>query len=124
MCFKHIVNEINSLGNDGITINTPSGPKHVYFILGLLLGDNLEINSLCEFSKSFSANFYCRFCKAHKSIMQNLSKENDSLLRNCINYREDLEKNDFTLIGIYKDSILNQITTFHVMYTLLFTKYN
>jgi hypothetical protein len=92
LCFKHIVNEVNSLGNDGITINTYSGPKHVYFILGLLLRDNLGINSLCEFSKSFSDNFYCKFCKAPKSIMQHLSKENDSLLRNCINYRDDLEK--------------------------------
>lgn len=76
LCFKHIVNEINSLGNDCITINTPSGPKHVYFILGLLLSDTLGINSLCECSKLFSANFYYRFCKAPKSIMHNLSKEN------------------------------------------------
>lgn len=70
--------------------------------------------SLCEFSKSFSANCYCRFCKAPKSIMHNLSKENSSLLRNFINYTEDLETNNFTQTGIYKDSILNQITTFHV----------
>jgi len=114
LCFKQIVYEINSLGNDSITINTPTGPKLVHFILGLLVGDNLGINCLCKFSKSFSANFYCRFCKAPKSIMHNLSKENGSLLRNNINYTEDLEKNDFTQTGIYKDSILNQITTFHV----------
>jgi len=62
LCFKKLVDEINSLENDGIMIDTPEGSKTVYFIFGLLVGDNLRVNSICEFSKSFSANFFCRFC--------------------------------------------------------------
>lgn len=51
LCFMKLVDEINSLEIDGIMIDTPEGPKTVYFIFGLLVGDNLGVNSICEFSK-------------------------------------------------------------------------
>jgi len=114
LCFMKLVNEINSLENDGIMIDTPEGSKTVYFILGLLVGDNLGVNSICEFSKSFSENFFCRFCKAPKQLTHNLSHEDSTLLRNTDNYTEDVLKNDFLQTGIYKESILNRIQSFHV----------
>ncbi|KAF0734378.1 Uncharacterized protein FWK35_00035140, partial [Aphis craccivora] len=66
---------------------------------GLFIGDNLALNSISEFSKSFSANYFCRFCKAHKSLTHTLCEENDSLLQT----------------GIYSEAILNNITSFHVV---------
>jgi len=114
LCFMKLVDEINSLENDGIMIDTPEGSKTVYFILGLLVGDNLGVNSICEFSKSFSANFFCRFCKAPKQLTHSLSHEDSTLLRNIDNYTEDVLKNDFSQTGIYKESILNRIQSFHV----------
>ncbi|KAF0713177.1 C2H2-type domain-containing protein [Aphis craccivora] len=114
LCFMKLVDEINSLENDGIMIDTPEGSKTVYFILGLLVGDNLGVNSICEFSKSFSANFFCRFCKAPKQLTHSLSHEDSTLLRNIDNYTEDVLKNDFSQTGIYKESVLNRIQSFHV----------
>lgn len=64
LCFKLLIENLNSLAEDGILINTPDGPKQIFFILGLIIGDNLGLNSKCDFSKSFSANYFCRFCKA------------------------------------------------------------
>jgi len=114
LCLKNLIDELNSLEKDGIIINTPDGPKQVYFILGLITGDNLGLNSICDFSKSFSANYFCRFCKANKTLTHSLTEEDSSLLRNTNNYTTDIEINDFSQTGINKLSILNQINLFHV----------
>lgn len=114
LCFKKLIDEFNSLENEGMIINTPDGPKQVYFILGLITNDNLGLNSLCDFSKSFSANYFCRFCIANKTVTHFLTEEDPALLRNIENYTADVEKNDFSLTGINKSSILNQINLFHV----------
>lgn len=57
---------------------------------------------------------FCRFCKASKHLTHSLSIEDSTLLRNIDNYMEDVQKNDFSQTGIYKESILNQIQSFHV----------
>lgn len=112
-CSLQLINEINFLENEGLSISTEYGEFQVYFILGLVLGDNLGLNSILEFSKSFSSNYYCRFYKTHKSIAQKLSVENILCMRNSINYSDDVAKMDFSETGIYKNSILNSIKSFH-----------
>jgi len=74
----------------------------------------LGLNSILEFSKSFSSNYYCRFCKSHKNICQELNEENLSYLRNIENYSEDVENLVFSETGVYKESIMNTIYSFHV----------
>lgn len=100
--------------NDGIMINTPDGSKQVHFILGLMVGDNLGLNSICDFSKSFSSNYFCRFCKARKTLTHRFGEENQILLRNVDNYTQDVETNNFLLTGITQNNILNNINSFHV----------
>lgn len=60
-CLQSFINEINMLESEGIHILTNEGTFHVHFILGIVLGDNLGLNSLLKFSKSFSANFFLSF---------------------------------------------------------------
>lgn len=79
-----------------------------------MLGGNLGLNSLLEFSKSFSANYYCRFCKSHKLDCHNLREENSACMRTIENYTEDVALNNFSETGIYKESILNKIHSFYV----------
>lgn len=106
-CLSQLIDEINYLEKEGINIVTETGEFHVYFILGIILGDNLGLNSILEFGKSFSLNYYCRFCKSHKSIANTLSEESPSCMRNIINYNEDVAKMNFSETGINKDSTLN-----------------
>jgi len=75
LCFKKLIDEFNSLEKEGIIINTLDGPKQIYFILGLMTGDNLRLNSICDISKSFSAKYFCRFCKANKTVTHFLTEE-------------------------------------------------
>lgn len=113
LCFKQLINELNSLEEIGILIQTSDGPKEVHFILGLIIGDNLGLNSICDFGKSFAANYFCRFCVAHKTLTHTLGKEEQTLIRNIENYNQDLETNDFSQTGITQNSILNNINSFH-----------
>ncbi|XP_008188545.1 uncharacterized protein LOC103310882, partial [Acyrthosiphon pisum] len=98
----------------GIIVKTPHGDLRIYFVLALVLGDNLGVNTLLEFSKSFSANYFCRFCKAHKSITKHMSIEDSNLIRTVDNYSVDVLSNNFKETGIYQESILNRIKSFHV----------
>lgn len=108
-----LISEINLLENDGLNIVTEYGSLHVQFILGILLGDNLGLNSILEFSKSFSANhFYC-LCKVNKLRSKELCEEDISCMRNIDSYYIDVAIQNFSETGIYKESILNQIQSFH-----------
>jgi len=106
-CLESLVNEINILESEGVSILTEDGYFHVHFVLGIILGDNLGLNSLLEFSKSFSANFFCRFCKAHKTVTKLMHEEDLSAMRNVHNYFVDVASSNFIETGIYKESLLN-----------------
>jgi len=84
----------------------------------LIIGDNLGLNSICDFSKSFSSNYFCRFCKAHKTLTSTLGEEDETLLRNVDNYVK--ETNNFSLTGISQNSILNNINSFHLKIIFVF----
>ncbi|KAL4131365.1 hypothetical protein QTP88_008688 [Uroleucon formosanum] len=74
---------------------------------GLFIGDNLGINAISEFSRSFSSNFFCRFCNAHKMATHKLCKENNSLLR--ITKNEDIEmKTNNTIDSIEQEDEMSK----------------
>ena len=90
LCLNNLINDINILEKDGIVLSTKNGDFKVYFLLGLVLGDNLGLNSIQEFSWSFSSNFYCGFCKVDKSTMRELCEEDGTSIHNIDNYNEDI----------------------------------
>jgi len=114
LCLQTLIHELNKIEVDGIFISTKEGLKKVHFVLGLLVGDNLGLNTILEFSKSFSANYFCRLCKSHKIDTFRLYEEDTSCLRTIENYLEDVEKMNFSETGIYKESVMNSIYSFHV----------
>ncbi|KAB0803133.1 hypothetical protein PPYR_00103 [Photinus pyralis] len=114
-CLKTLVDEIIILERDGITINLSGKDIKVYFMLGLVLGDNLGLNSLLDFAKSFSSNYYCRFCKMHKKQCQVACKEDPALMRKPeqydLNFKSSIENLEY---GVQQKSIFNNIPSFHV----------
>lgn len=114
--FYDLIQELVYLEKEGIVINTPeNGSVKVYFLLGMILGDNLGLNTILGYSRSFSSNYYCRICKAHKYVMQKQLKQDDTLLRNYANYSEDIERNNVTETGINEYCCFNDIPSFHVV---------
>lgn len=115
-CFYFLVDEINELQSHGINLTLNDGKQFkIKFVLGLVVGDNLGVNSVLGFARSFSSNYFCRFCISDKKSTQVLSNENTNLLRNKQNYDEHVKINNCKITGIYEESIFNKVYSFHVV---------
>lgn len=112
--FKHIINQLNFLENIGIEINIKGCLYHVFFSLGLILGDNLGLHSVLGFTESFVADYPCRFCKLSKTECHNQIDQLDDKLRNIDTYNSDIEINNVSLTGIKQTCVFNEISSFHV----------
>lgn len=112
-CYELLVSSLKKIEIDGIDITTNSGTRRVHFIMGLLLGDNLGLNYILGFSKSFTSNYFCRFCLMNKSETQKETCERANVMRNRINYQESVEQNLFSDTGINSVCAFNEIPSFH-----------
>jgi len=115
-CFYFLVDEINELQSHGINVTLNDRKQFkIKFLLGLVVGDNLGVNSVLGFARSFSSNYFCRFCISDKKSTQVLASENINLLRNKQNYDEHVKTNNCQITGIYEESIFNEVYSFHVV---------
>jgi hypothetical protein len=118
-CLNILVQEIKFLEKHGLLLQTKEGQFKVYFLLSAVVGDNLGLNSLLGFTKSFKSSYPCRICKCSQSEIVSTCKEISSKLRNRINYNEDLDieadvAKRIKLSGLRERSIFNSIDSFHV----------
>lgn len=113
-CYETLVEELNKLADDGIVLSINGKKQKIFFVLGLLLGDNKGQNICLGYPGSFTANYYCRMCRLHRKKMQFSYKEDINDLRTKENYEEDLLIGDMKLTGIYENSPFNKIRHFHV----------
>lgn len=119
--FHHIIEEFTFLETEGIFINTPELSTTIYFVLGAVLGDNLGLNSILGFTKSFNSNSFCRACKRRKTETKKDCVEITAYLRNKTNYTQDLnQKDDFQNTGIREICTFNRIPSFDVTDNFIF----
>jgi len=112
--FTILVDEINYLQKEGLEIQTREGSFHIYFALGLILGDNLGLNSALGFTESFNSTYFCQLCKMSKNDSHSCSVEKADLLRTEQNYNNYLFLNNTRETGIKENSIWNKINYFYV----------
>lgn len=105
-----MINQLNNLFTNGISITVKNQTLKVYFVLFAILGDNLGVNCLLGFNESFVSDYYCRFCKASKYMAHRLCCELSRLLRNEDNYKEDVENSSN---GVKSECIFNSLPFFH-----------
>lgn len=79
--FSPVIKDLKFLETEGIIVNISQGYKKVYFILALVLGDNLGLHGVTGFVESFNCKYPCRFCKCNKRETEINCKENVALLR-------------------------------------------
>lgn len=113
---KPLLEELGNLEKFGIRVNLSSGNTvRVFFVLGLILGDNLGLHQLCGFVCGFAwANYPCRFCKIPKERMRFDVSLDKSLVRTITNYENDLVVNDQSKTGISEKCVFNDLDSFHI----------
>ncbi|XP_031349636.1 uncharacterized protein LOC116175587 [Photinus pyralis] len=114
-----LIQEFSLLEKEGIEIQLQAGTtQRIYFIVSLIIGDNLGLNGILGFSKSFSCTFYCRLCKRSIEQMRSDCTEYKDAFRNVKNYEHDLkivlESARVKQSGIKENSIFNTLPSFHV----------
>jgi len=112
--FSALINVLIDLQENGTTIVVNSISIKIYFVLGLILGDNLGLNSMLGFVQSFSANYYCRICRSHKHDLQTMLKESVESIRNKNNYESDITTANVSETGINECCAFNKIPNYHV----------
>lgn len=116
ICFKTLMKELKELEEIGLNINvSDSVTMEVHFILGLVIGDNLSVNSLLGFSQSFSSTFFCRLCKAGKLETQTAFSEKRTLIRTIDGYENELKNKHLEKTSITSDCVFNEIPSFHAV---------
>ncbi|KAJ8018321.1 hypothetical protein HOLleu_43753 [Holothuria leucospilota] len=112
---KVIKEEVQSLSNTCLNINGDGFNGLVRPVLFQVVGDNLGIHTMLGFVRGFTANYFCRFCRGHRTILQKQTVEDSSLLRTAANYAADLELNNPSETGVRESTILNDLAEFHAV---------
>lgn len=112
--FSHVIKELNDLSNRGLRIFVDNVERIVYFQLGLVIGDNLGMNSLMGFAVGFHSGSPCRICKLPMEMIQRLTEEDPEMLRTIDNYNADVKKANPSVTGIAEKCIFNSVHNFSV----------
>lgn len=113
--FSRLINELIDLQTNGISVSVNSVYTTLYFAVGLVLGDNLGLNSILGFVESFSGNHYCRICRCQKQELQQMLRESVQSLRNENNYEIDINQRNVTETGLNERCIFHEVPNFHVV---------
>ncbi|KAB0800833.1 hypothetical protein PPYR_06572 [Photinus pyralis] len=108
--FKHFIQELSFLENEGINIAINNQHFQIYFSLILILGDNLGINSITGFSESFSSSYFCRNCCMSKEEAKDALIEVHEQRRNLENYREHSQNKSY---GVKEACCWNVLPSYH-----------
>uniref|UniRef100_A0A0C9RKV5 Cya protein n=1 Tax=Fopius arisanus TaxID=64838 RepID=A0A0C9RKV5_9HYME len=104
--FSRLIKEMVELANDGIVIDIDGREETVYFAVARILGDNLGLNALLGFERSFNATYFCRTCEATKTMTKTQATERKVLLRNKNKYQKDVSN---CTRGIKEECVFNPV---------------
>ena len=117
--FAKLIAELNELSHDGITLQINNKTYQIYFQLGLILGDNLGLNTMLGFVDNFNFGSPCRICRANISEIKTLTEEKKELLRTVENYETDCNAKTPTITGIKEPCVFNGVKGYHVCNNLI-----
>lgn len=111
--FHNLVEELKIL-EEGVEICVQQSVQKVHFILGVIIGDNLAVNSILGYVQSFNSKRFCRVCRRKKSQMQFDAIQHLDSLRNQENYNSNVLENNFQETGIKNKCIFESLPNFNV----------
>jgi hypothetical protein len=112
--FAPVIEELKKMEERGIDVTIDGESLTIKFVIGLVIGDNLGLNDILGFTRSFSANYPCRICKIKSDALRSEEKENPTLFRTKATYVDDIEADNLSQTGIREPCAFNSIASFHV----------
>lgn len=113
--FEPLVKECKFLETEGIQCQTDDlGDVKLYFVLMQVIGDNLGVHGITGYVEGFTANFPCTICRAPKELTKVMTREDPSLLRDPVNYAEDVETSNRSATGVKESCVFNELKSFHI----------
>ncbi|CAH0547809.1 unnamed protein product [Brassicogethes aeneus] len=115
--FQKIIDELNYLAIQGIEVEVDNEKKRIFFCLGLVLGDNLGLNSILGFNESFNSSYWCRCCIMDKKCSFTATTELPDLIRTKESYDsiiESLDEPKKENFGVKEKCVWNEVKHFHV----------
>lgn len=109
--FQNLINDLIYLETTGLSVNINDKMEKVYFVLLLVLGDNLGLNSVLGFNESFNSEYFCRICIAPKYVTQTEIDDSKFILRTLENYAQDSEN---CTRGVKEKCIWHALPNFHI----------
>lgn len=94
--------EIRCIERDGIPVDIPNFHVAVRFTVIQVVGDNLGLNAILDYTESFTGNYVCQWHKASRDVLRVHSHE------------AALHTADPSKTGLKRDSILNSLSFFLV----------
>ncbi|KYN09486.1 hypothetical protein ALC57_18391 [Trachymyrmex cornetzi] len=110
--FHNIIKQLTDLENNGLIVNVYGKEYKIFFNLIYIAGDNLGLNSILGFNKSFNSMYSCRICTASKTEYHKQFVENSELIRKIESYSEHCSNKMF---GIQELCTFNKIPAFHLL---------
>jgi hypothetical protein len=115
MAFAPIIRELTQLETSGIEIVINNKSETIFFVLGLIIGDNKGCNSILGFTESFVSSRCCRFCTADRDTIRKLTVQCNDILRTVDQYDENTANINVPETGIKQTCVFNDIPSFHVV---------
>lgn len=109
-----LISEISHLESCPIEFIVSGQSTEIYFLFGGLRGDNLGLNSMLDYSKSFVAKHPCRICSMELENLRKAVVDDPDLYRTVESYEYGLQQQSFTESGIQRESVFNKIPGLHV----------
>jgi hypothetical protein len=113
LCMKDMIKIFKELETDGLYLNIDGKPTQTFLVLSAVVGDNLAVNELLGFTKSFNANVFCRDCFSPKEITKSEVVLREEYERTIENYDLHITQNDVKTTGIKNVSPLTELSNFH-----------
>lgn len=113
LTLQRLITNLKDLSENGIEINYNKENIKIFFVLGQILGDNLGLNEILGYTKSFNSNSYCRICTRTKLQCQNDFIERLENVRDKRIYSEEC-LNIENSSAVKEISIWNNLFEFHV----------
>ena len=112
LCLINLRDILKDMAETGIEIIIDNEPITVYIILGAIIGDNLAVHQMLDFSSGFMHEYMCRICLMDKHTRNTAVVDNPSLHRTLDHY--NLNKNN-PRYGYIRNCPFNLIPSFHVL---------